>query len=144
MFQKELFELLDQPVVNGPGPCGKVEAVHSFHAEHHAEPALQAGIIIFQGKVKDVSLPYRIVPKGDPLCDVVADLCHEERLPDLGTSREDVRAAQQASFNHRDPRRECHVVKVRHGHRFQIRRLRVQPSRDLACRFQDHGLFFFC
>ena len=69
--------------------------ISRFHAEHHAEPALQSGIIIFQSKVQDVSLPYRIVPKGDPLCDVVADLCHEEGLPDLGTSREDVCAAQQ-------------------------------------------------
>ena len=93
------------------------------HAIHHKHPVLNALEVILQRKVENCSLVDLAAPQRLPGADMVGDLRHQERLSNLGRTREEIRPRMEQIFNDGRAAFVGGLKQLGHGERVQVSRV---------------------
>ena len=114
MLPDESFQLLVKSLAYGLGLRCEVEIAGLLHPEHPGEPPLQPGVIILQRQIEDCALMHLVLPQRKPHRHMVGKLPHEEGLPHLGRTYEEVGATVQQVVHDGFPRWIHRVIQFGH------------------------------
>ena len=114
MLPDESFQLLVKSLAYGLGLRCEVEIAGFLHPEHPGEPPLQPGVIILQRQIEDCALMHLVLPQRKPHRHMVGKLPHEEGLPHLGRTYEEVGATVQQVVHDGFPRWIHRVIQFGH------------------------------
>ena len=119
MMGKKRFELIEQPAAKRHGLRRKVQIRRILRAEHLVQAFLDAGVVIFKGKIQHFARMHVVLPQGSSRRDMIAELRHEEGFSDFRRADEQVSSGVEQTADDGGFRRIGRVVEFCHGKRVQ-------------------------